>query len=30
MRRVLTALAFLSLASFAFGQRIDDLNGKHT
>jgi hypothetical protein len=30
MRRLLAALAFLSLASFAFGQRIDELNGKHT
>jgi hypothetical protein len=30
MRRVLVVLALLSLARFAFAQRIDDLNGKHT
>jgi hypothetical protein len=30
MRRALVVLAFLSLAPFAFAQRIDDLNGKHT
>jgi hypothetical protein len=30
MKKALVALALLSLAPFAFAQRIDDLNGKHT
>ena len=30
MKRALVVLALLSLAPFAFAQRIDDLNGKHT
>jgi len=29
MRKMLSAVALLSLASFAFAQRIDDTNGKH-
>ncbi len=30
MRKLFATLVFLSLASFAFAQRIDELNGKHT
>jgi hypothetical protein len=30
MKRILVVLAFLSFAPFAFAQRIDDTNGKHT
>src|SRR2546422_11713261 len=30
MKRILVVLAFLSFAPFAFAQRIDETNGKHT
>ena len=30
MRKTLVAIALLALSSFAFAQRVDDTNGKHT